>query len=383
MKTRVISLCLVLIATQSVMAQLTSLGVIEDSLLAEEHYKMLFSGNSLYAASSRGLYQYDLNASVSEWEKLAFSDSTILDFEVRGDTIIALSKCQLCISTDGGNTANAISIDAIDPTWDKAYAINTLRGLAVHPSDTKKMHVSQVSGGLSYTEDGGLTWIVVDSVFSRPYLRYNPLDEKLLVGYGSSYISISRDGGFQWETRVIGALKTIHDIAFHPTNKWGIVACGIDFYAMSDDGGYEFRMIGCQSPSPDGGIIPAAYLYDVVYDPRDPNILYGADETGYHDSQIPILRSTDGGFTWETFYVIETSEPTGVFNICMKDNLLAIYTWWDNQVYLLDVDAVDTSVPAIEKETLDIPYYDLQGRPVANPARGIYIKDGKKVIIGQ
>ena len=27
------------------------------------------------------------------------------------------------------------------------------------------------------------------------------------------------------------------------------------------------------------------------------------------------------------------------------------------------------------------PYYDLQGRPVANPTRGIYIKDGKKVVI--
>ena len=29
------------------------------------------------------------------------------------------------------------------------------------------------------------------------------------------------------------------------------------------------------------------------------------------------------------------------------------------------------------------PYYDLMGRPVANPTRGIYIKDGRKVVIGQ
>ena len=27
------------------------------------------------------------------------------------------------------------------------------------------------------------------------------------------------------------------------------------------------------------------------------------------------------------------------------------------------------------------PYYDLQGRPVVNPMRGIYIKDGKKVVV--
>lgn len=33
--------------------------------------------------------------------------------------------------------------------------------------------------------------------------------------------------------------------------------------------------------------------------------------------------------------------------------------------------------------TAATPYYDLQGRPVDNPTRGIYIKDGRKVVIGQ
>ena len=36
----------------------------------------------------------------------------------------------------------------------------------------------------------------------------------------------------------------------------------------------------------------------------------------------------------------------------------------------------------MEKD-IDFPYYDLMGRPVANPTRGIYIKDGRKVVIGQ
>ena len=66
----------------------------------------------------------------------------------------------------------------------------------------------------------------------------------------------------------------------------------------------------------------------------------------------------------------------------LKDNILALYTS-ANGIYLLDVDAVDTSIPAIENETSAAPYYDLQGRPVVNTMRGIYIKDGKKVIIGQ
>ena len=378
MKTRLFCLYLMFSIAQSMMAQLTSLGIIEDSLLAAEHYKMLFSDNSLYVSSSRGLYQYELDGSSAEWKKLTFTDSTILDFEVRGDTIVALSKYQLTISTDGGNTANIIPIDSIDPTWQMVYFNNTLCGLVLHPSDAKRIHVTQSSAGLSYTDDGGVTWTKINQM-SSPYLRYNPLDDKYLIGYGIGDIFISKDGGFQWERRNMHG-KLVHDIAFHPTNKWRIVACG-QLYAMSDDGGYEWRMIGTQDPRPDSEIIPAAYLYDVIYDSRDPMILYGADETGYHDSQIPIMRSTDGGFTWETFYVIDTAEPTGVFNICMKDNLLAIYTWWDNQVYLLDVDAVDNSVAPMVNDKGDTPYYDLLGRPVAHPTRGIYIKDGKKVAI--
>ena len=39
-----------------------------------------------------------------------------------------------------------------------------------------------------------------------------------------------------------------------------------------------------------------------------------------------------------------------------------------------------TSVDAVLKETI-APYYDLMGRPVANPTRGIYIRNGHKVVL--
>jgi hypothetical protein len=39
-----------------------------------------------------------------------------------------------------------------------------------------------------------------------------------------------------------------------------------------------------------------------------------------------------------------------------------------------------TSVDAVLKETI-APYYDLMGRPVANPTRGLYIRDGKKIVV--
>ncbi|MBQ3238827.1 MAG: hypothetical protein IJA98_07130 [Bacteroidaceae bacterium] len=42
---------------------------------------------------------------------------------------------------------------------------------------------------------------------------------------------------------------------------------------------------------------------------------------------------------------------------------------------------LDTSISPTVAPNTDAPYYDLQGRPVAHPTRGIYIKDGKKVAI--
>ena len=38
------------------------------------------------------------------------------------------------------------------------------------------------------------------------------------------------------------------------------------------------------------------------------------------------------------------------------------------------------SVDDIERESIDAAYYDLMGRKVAHPTRGIYIKDGRKVV---
>ena len=49
--------------------------------------------------------------------------------------------------------------------------------------------------------------------------------------------------------------------------------------------------------------------------------------------------------------------------------------WVMKKITLMSVDTITAP------DTPDTPYYDLQGRKVAHPTRGIYIKDGKKVIL--
>ena len=48
---------------------------------------------------------------------------------------------------------------------------------------------------------------------------------------------------------------------------------------------------------------------------------------------------------------------------------------------LNEVEEIITGVDGIEVEAKESAIYDLQGRKVMNPRKGIYIKDGKKVLI--
>lgn len=399
MEKRIFCLFLLLIATQGLMAQLTSLGHVEETM-STGIYELSIHENQLYAASQQGLYQYNLDGTTGKWEKLPFTDDAITDFSVCGDTLIAINPKTLFFSTDGGETAKSMSIDVIAPGWrDNPYYNGgaslgeiKLSGLAVHPHNAQKFFVAY--RGLSYTEDGGDSWTVVDIpdnsniLFEGVYS--NPLDADNMIAYTNegmtansmAKVFVSADGGANWEYTkgyVGNSITKFYNLAFHPTDKNRIMMCGAGIYAKSEDQGKSWKTIGKESVNPDEGITPLLYLEDMVYDSRNSDIIYGADMTSSYDpdKKVHILRSTDGGLSWNAFFTIGGTHVVSCLS--MSGNILAIST--TSGIYLLDVDAVDNSVVPVVNDKGDTPYYDLLGRPVANPTRGIYIKDGKKVAI--
>ena len=54
-----------------------------------------------------------------------------------------------------------------------------------------------------------------------------------------------------------------------------------------------------------------------------------------------------------------------------------------SETLMLEVTQGDVSIDSEQIESAITPYYDLMGLPVAHPTRGIYIKEGKKVVIGK
>ena len=85
-------------------------------------------------------------------------------------------------------------------------------------------------------------------------------------------------------------------------------------------------------------------------------LIYGI---GYFDTAAFSRTEAYNGF----------SERNGLINFYRNGELL-----WGEEYN------PNTSV-ALPKAPDDAPYYDLQGRKVENPTRGIYVKDGKKVAI--
>ena len=390
MKTRIMSLILASFIAQSMLAQLTSLGLIEESSIANAesdgikagHLQFIpqlsFVGSRLYVATPNGLFQYEH----AEWEKSSLTSDLVVEFEVRGDTLLLLTRNELIFSMDGGKTAKTIYSTETDGGGE-SYV---LEGMAVHPHNANHIFVS-TGANLLCTYNAGDEWNVIDKVHLTK-LYFNPFNPNNVIGFynnkllSGSGIYFSRDGGLQWNSssgyiHQGGNISELYDIAFHPTHHQSSIACGIGVYAQSDDSGATWTSI-CHPTTKE----PIVDLTNIVYDPRNSDVIYGADMRTCNDGTTSILRSIDGGKSWATFFSAKVAEKAHVLSLSMRDNVLALYTY-GNGIYLLDVDAVDTSIPTIENETSAALYYDLQGRPVANPTRGLYIKDGKKVIIGQ
>ena len=390
MKQRLFYLFLVFSLTQGMMAQITSLGLVEESNIANVDKggymrfipELSFVDDYLYVATPKGLYRI-LYKSQTEWEKLSLTDELVLDIEVRGDTVIALTRNQLIYSLDGGKTAKSISTLEILGEDNKF----TLEDMAVHPHNANQILVISGAGHLMRTHDCGSEWEEIDkeTPCGLTHLFYNPSNADQLIGVSNNEILdfgsllFSHDGGHKWMygdgVYYDGNTSEICNVAFHPTIDGRVAVCGYGVYGLSDDAGASWT--GVFEPKWGQTIV---HITDILYDTRNPDILYGADWGGMQEGITSVVRSTDGGYTWESFYEASLAPNAYVLSFDMKDNLLALYTYGGG-IYLLDVDALEASISSTQSDAIVTPYYDLMGRPVAHPTRGIYIKDGRKVVI--
>ena len=86
-------------------------------------------------------------------------------------------------------------------------------------------------------------------------------------------------------------------VDFHPTEKDKLVACGHIGLALSNNGRATWEYMTYTSRV---WSYPIVSIYDIVFDKRNPDILYGANMyTGLEldTDTMKVVRSADGRFT--------------------------------------------------------------------------------------
>ena len=172
----------------------------------------------------------------------------------------------------------------------------------VNPNDEKNLFVSSFTYDSTYcgyltTRDGGLNWELPPSIFTGlPMSRVakSPYNKDLLIGESSGGWQVLRslDEGGSWQycnfQTSDNTITSLVEFAFSKVNaNWVYAASGIGIF-LSEDQGMNWRAVTPISSSLSSNVIKEDPVLEDVY------IAGGPDGD--------LLRTTNGGNTWETVY---------------------------------------------------------------------------------
>ena len=172
------------------------------------------------------------------------------------------------------------------------------------------------------------------------YKWYVTEDNELLTVEEFATVNETLGGIFSADKKIL--YKAIEDY------RYGMTICGDVIFSVEKVWDYAFA-----------GLFGADYL-DII--------LYGIKEIS-NNAFCDNVRCKDELIFWVSDIDLYIQDDPSWAELNLKDSN---GIRWGTHV---------ESIPSVNRAPT--PYYDLQGRKVVNPTRGIYIKDGRKVVIGQ
>ena len=297
-------------------------------------------GDYLYIPTQTGLYRKNLATTGNDttWELYAFENIPVRAFIKKNEIILAATALEgnanlLLLSTDDGQTYS----DYTTPHFFSNHPTNTVLNLAVNPQDDNEILAYHLRYGISKSADFGLTWTSLNTFiggYQDWFIGYNPNDtaNQFYTGeqiFFQSFINASYDSGSTWQFVEQVQTHCTHGIAFHPDNKDVMVSYGEGRIAKSTDQGHTWS-VGSGAP---------IYVYHVIYDPLTPDILYATGDVIGPDENLKVLKSVDGGETWQTFdFFIPDSD--GALAIHLYQGQLYVFTL-TNGVYTINPESLN------------------------------------------
>lgn len=171
-------------------------------------------------------------------------------------------------------------------------------------------------------------------------------EQTFYVGYTGGGVSKTDDGGLTWRNISDGFFKvgSIGDIAVSESDP-NVVFVGTGEHAVrgvmtsygdgvykSVDGGKTWKNTGLQN---------TRHISDVVIHPNNPDIVYVAAQGTVHGPNVDrgIFKSTDGGQTWRKVLYVDENTGASSLSIDMKNPRILYAATWQHRRYPWKVES--------------------------------------------
>lgn len=302
----------------------------------------------LYIPTKDGIYRKDLSSKANlDWEPYAFAGVPVWTFIKQNDTIVAATtnttENMLLVSFDNGKTYTDYTLPLF---LDKQYATGYINALIQNPIDTKSIIVLHPGMNDSTASAFGFDWRFMGSQYDRDkIMMLNPNDTTNLFSFSwgmllNYELTVSYDNGVNWIYPTFYQEDIINPdkIAFHPHNKDILICSGSGRYGTilkSIDQGSTWHIVRKSLVIENISESDYEWYSKIVFDPVNPNIVYGAARINGIDN-VRIVRSLDGGETWHIIYEEEIAGSSGARDMHIYKDQLVIYTY-SQGVFFLDL----------------------------------------------
>lgn len=214
------------------------------------------------------------------------------------------------------STFSGLKFRSIGPAWNSGR----IADFAVNPKNINEFYVATASGHIWKTTNAGTTWDAIGDTlpFSLGCVTIDPNNHHVVwvgsgennhqraLGYGLGvYKSI--DGGKSWKHVGLSESRQIGDIIIDPRNS-DVVYVAAEGSAWGPDGerGLYKTIDGGESWSKVLDISNHTGVNNVVFDPRNPDIIYATSEQRRRNPyskigggpESAVYKSVDAGATW-------------------------------------------------------------------------------------
>lgn len=299
--------------------------------------------DALYAATDSGLYRRPLDSDAG-WSALGLQDKSVVDMTWRSDGAL-LAGVEYDDTTGTVLYKRSAGPEAEWTPFDEGYgpdSTQTIRALAAVPTSRDTLF-ARGAQNVARSVDGGQEW---ESVFQNwnaagyqaPLLYISPHDQSLVFAGGETSIfqpdlTRSSDYGSTWSSPTglpDDGDNAVYSMIEHPEEP-GQFLLGMEGHVLrSEDGGQSWETI----------YEPSGYTYIFDFAARTEGsrtVIYAAgSEDGTQAGRLTLHRTDDFGDTWDRVAYTEGPDPAAIRALAVpsETNADRIYLGTTHGVYI-------------------------------------------------